>query len=234
MFPLLIGIGTPVLIIVVIMWVFRTRGTRDAAPIVRIALMISAAWAGLALLWGVVRTVLWFQPGIGIPFTVRTLAYWPVPESSDALATAGSIQLDGGFTLAQLTSFDLLSTPTRGILAVGDLLGTGLTVVIVGLIALACFRFIQGKPFAPELARLSLIAASVVLVGGIATQVVAQYGGTQALAEIVSAGLGPDGVQAAGIWAIDWWPVWLAIGLAAFSALMRHGTVLQRETEGLV
>jgi hypothetical protein len=228
MLSALIGIGTPVLIVLVIMWVLRTRRSGDAAPIIRIALVISAAWAGLAMLWGVVRTVMWFQPGCGIPFQVRTLEYWPAP------APSGTAFLSGGFTDAHFTAIDILSTPVRGILATGGIIGTLVTVALAGLIALACFRFMQGKPFAPDLARLSLIAASVVLVGGIAAQVVGQYGGMRALAEIVSAGLGPRGVRAADVWSIDWWPLWLAVGLAAFSALMRHGTVLQRETEGLV
>ncbi|WP_308492676.1 hypothetical protein [Microbacterium terrisoli] len=215
-------------VILLIMAVFRARRTAEATPIVRIALVISAAWSGIALLWGIVRTVLWFQRDVGVPFGVRTLAFWAAPPDPDMF------NLSGGFTTAELTAINLLSTPTRGILAAGDLIGTLVTVALAGLIALACFRFMQGRPFAPELARLSFVAAIVVLVGGVATQLLAQAGGMRALSELVAAGLGPRSVQATGIWAIDWWPVWLAIGLGAFSALMRYGMHLQRDTEGLV
>ncbi|QAY60025.1 hypothetical protein ET475_08495 [Microbacterium protaetiae] len=215
-------------VILLIVAVFRARRNEDATPIVRITLVISAAWAGIALLWGIVRAVLWFRPGVGVPFDVRTLPYWPLPAGAD------TFPLSGGFTTAQFTAIDVLSTQVRSVLAAADLVGTLITVALAGLVAIACFRFIQGRPFAPEVASLSLIAAVVVLVGGLSGQVLQQYGGTRAMAEIIAAGLGEPGPQAAGLFSIDWWPVWLAIGLGAFAALMRYGRTLQRDTEGLV
>ena len=222
--PLLIPVG----VLLLVMAVFRARRTQAATPIVRIALVISAAWAGISLLWGVVRTVMWFQPGIGIAFDVRTEEYWP------GSAGDGAAQLAGGFTSARLTAIDALSTGTRTVLAAGGLVSTLVTVVLAGLVALACFRFIQGLPFARELPRLSVVAAAVALVGGIALQIVTQVGATYALSEITAAGLGSQAVHAANPFVIDWWPVGLAVGLGAFAALMKYGTALQRDTEGLV
>jgi hypothetical protein len=221
--PLLTMVG----VIVLVMAVFRARRERAATPIVRIALIVSAAWAAIALFWGIMRSFLWFQTGIGVPFDLRTEEYWPGPTSDVA-------QVLGGFSTAHLTAIDTLSTGTRSLLAVGDLISTLVTVALAGLVALACFRFVQGVPFARELPRLSLIAAVIALVGGVASQIVEQFGATYALSEIIAAGLGSRALHAASPFTIDWWPLWLAIGLGAFAALMTYGTALQRDTEGLV
>jgi len=221
--PLLTLMGVVLLSIAI----FRARRERAATPIVRIALIVSAAWAAIALFWGITRSFLWFQSGVGIPFDLRTEEYWPRPAGDVA-------QVLGGFSTAQLTAIDTLSTGTRTVLAAGDLMSTLVTVALAGLVALACFRFVQGVPFARELPRLSLIAAAVALVGGVASQIVEQLGATYALSEITTAGFASSAVHAASPFTIDWWPVWLAIGLGAFAALMTYGATLQRDTEGLV
>lgn len=233
---LAIMIATIVLPVVLIIAVFRARRTGTATPIVRIALIVSATWAGLALLRTVVVTVFWFTPNTYPFFTLRSQPYWPAPSPWDvdpAADVAGLGIQTGGFTTASVTASGL-SLPTRGMLASGDVLAGLVTVILAGLVAFTCFRLLRERPFAPELARLSLIAGATCLIGGFASQVLLQLGGAAATDELIRGGMAPDGLVADSGLALDFWPLWVAIGLGAFAVFLRYGVSLQRETEGLV
>ena len=229
--PLLAAVITLVLPIALIIGVFRARKTGTATPMVRIALIVSATWAALTLLGAVLVTVLWFTPDVYPWFELRTQTYWPA-EPSDPTSDLPSV-MAGGFTTARVGAA-ALSMPTRALLAAGDLTGSLVTVALAALVALACWRLMQERPFAPELARLSMIAAAICLVGGFASQILRQWGGSLAAGEIIRAGSAPAGLEAAGGLSLDVWPLFAAIGLSAFAVLARYGRTLQRETEGLV
>lgn len=233
---LAIMVATIVVPVVLIIAVFRARKTGTATPIVRIALIVSATWAGLALLRTVVVAVFWFTPNTYPFLTLRSRPYWPAPTAWDAALGADVDGLGiqtGGFTTASVTASGL-SVATRVILASGDALAGLVTIVLTGLVAFTCFRLLRERPFAPELSRLSLIAGVVCLAGGFASQVLLQLGGSAATGELIRGGMAPDGLVADGGLALDFWPLWVAIGLGAFSVFLRYGVSLQRETEGLV
>ncbi|MBD3941391.1 hypothetical protein IF188_06730 [Microbacterium sp. NEAU-LLC] len=231
--PIVMAVITMALPIVLIVAVFRARKTQTATPVVRIALIVSASWAGITLLGATYITVLWFSPNVYPWFTLRSATYWPVDSTYDPLAAEVPSLMAGGFTTAEVGAAGL-SASTRTILAAGDLTGSLVTVALASLVAIACWRFMQGHPFAPEIARLSILAAAICLVGGFAAQVLSQWGGTLAADEIIRAGQAPAGLEAASGLSLDFWPLFAAIGLGAFAALARYGTSLQRETEGLV
>jgi len=220
----------------VIVAIRRSRAQGTAAPVVQLALTISAAWAGLTLLGAILTTVFWFTPQTYPGFELRVRSYWPVSDawaSGQGLDVEGVPRIFGGFTDAQVTASGL-SLSTRMLLAAGDLAGSLVTVSIALLVALACFRLIQGRPFAPEIARLSLVAAAICLVGGVASQVLHQLGGGSAAREVIAAGNAPESLIAAMGVSIDWWPVAAAVGLSAASVLFRFGSRLQRDTDLLV
>ncbi|NYE18159.1 hypothetical protein [Microbacterium immunditiarum] len=233
---LAIMLAAIVLPVVLIIAVFRARKTETATPIVRIALIVSATWAGLALISTVVIAVFWFTPNAYPFFTLRSEPYWPARTAWDA---ASGVDVDGlglqtgGFTTASVTASGL-SLPTRVMLASGDVLAGLVTVVLAGLVAFTCFRLLRGRPFAPELARLTLIAGATCLVAGFASQVLVQLGGSAATGELIRGGMAPAGLVADTGLTLDFWPLWVAIGLGAFSVFLRYGVRLERDTELLV
>lgn len=230
---LIVLAATIVLPIALAIAVLRARRTRTATPVVRLALIVSTTWAGLALLYGAMRTVFWFSANTFPFFDVRTQPYWPADDNrTDPLIETTRV-LVGGFTTAEVTASGL-SIRTRSLLAAGDLIETLVTVALAALIAFACLRLTQGRPFARELPRLLVIAAMVVLVGGLSSQVLLQTGGIAATGELIRADAAPPGIVPASGLALDFWPLWAAVGLGALAVVFRYGNALERETAGLV
>lgn len=229
----LLFMGAAVLVAIFIS-VARARGAGTSRPVVRLAFIVATAWATLTLAGAILITVFWFTPNTYPNFELRVQYNpWDQNCTSAPVDDPNVPCVYGTFTEADITASGL-SLSTRQLLAAGDLVGSLVTVLLASLVALACYRLMQGRPFAPEIARLALIAAGVCLVGGLTAQLLLQVGGAQAAGEVIAAGIAPTGMIAAPALSIDFWPIGAAIGLGAFSVLLRYGSQLQRETDLLV
>lgn len=211
----------------------RWRKPVQAPPVLSLVLFLAAVYAGLQLINIAIGAAMVFSQNVLVNFPIQAAPFWPLaPDRADSSPQ----NVTGGFTHAVISA-DGLSLPTRSWIFAGLALSGLLGAALAALVALLCFRMLQRKPFAPELARLSAIAAALVLIAGTLVQVIQWVAGQQALRELTAApripGLDAPSLQAAGF-SLDAWPVYAALGLAALAALLRYGALLQRDTEGLV
>ncbi|MET4098410.1 FlaG/FlaF family flagellin (archaellin) [Agrococcus sp. UYP10] len=220
----------------------RARRDGDAGPVVTAALVVAVVTAVLALIGGtiaVLATLLGPQVSIVVP--VRE--FWPQLPDGAAIDGTSATRVAGGFTAATLL-VDGLSTGARVCWAIAQGLAWFVPGLVAVLVAVGCRQLQAGRPFAPVLARLTMITAAVVLVGGLAAQVLGDVAGSMAAAEVLewtSATLpgavdDPNVLMPAATFAVEvpMWPVGAGLGLAALAAVLRVGGRLQRDTEGLV
>lgn len=223
----------------------RSRRSGDSSPVVSITLSVSALWAGFAVLGAaiaVLTTLL--QPQVQITVPVRE--FWPQLPDGTSLEGTTATRDSGGFTSADVSVYGL-STAARVCWAIAQALGWLVPGAIAGLIAVACFQLLAGRAFAPVVARMAIVTAVVVTVGGIAAQVLGDVAGSMAATELLtwSGATYPDipGVedvlqawwpQAGFTITFPFWPIAAGLGFAALAAIFRYGSRLQRDTEGLV
>ncbi|BDV29560.1 hypothetical protein [Microbacterium terricola] len=223
----------------------RAAGSDSSSPVVSVTLSLAAIWAGFAVIGAaiaVLTTLL--QPQVQI--TVPVQEFWPALPEGTVVEGTPATRVGGGFTSAGLL-VDGLSTGARVCWAISQALGWLVPGAIAGLIAVACFQLLAGRAFAPVVARMAMVTAVVVMVGGIAAQVLGDIAGSMAAAEVLQwtsaeyeevAGI-EDVLQAwwpqpgFGI-TFPFWPIAAGLAFAALAAVFRYGSALQRDTEGLV
>lgn len=233
------------IVVAIIREAAKTRSTGDTSPMVRLTLVIAASWALVSTIGAIAVTI---STAVSEYITIRVPVrqFWPQPPLGVSFETADSQIMGGGFTFAELTMADLGGW-VRALWALGQGLGWLVPGAVAALVAITCFQLLKGSPFAPVVARMSTITAIVVLVGGIAGQLSRDIAGFLAGRELGSTSVvweSEDLFDAAPLehwWpqfdlniTMPWWPIAAALAFAALAAIVRYGTQLQRDTEGLV
>jgi hypothetical protein len=226
----------------------RARRASDdrSMSVVSVTLSLAAFWAVIAVTGAaIVVPVTLLSPDVTL--AVPVAPYWPLLPEGTVIDGPTATRVSGGLTSGELTVSGL-SMAARLCWAMSQGLGWLLSAAIAALIAIACFQLLAGRPFAPVLARATMIMAVSVAVGGVAVAVLGEIAGNLAANELLSVTAaewtdipGVESVvdawwpQPAGFTlTFPFWPIGAGLALAALAAVFRHGGVLQRETEGLV
>jgi hypothetical protein len=232
-------------LVLLTVWFTRARrGTRDAASTLKVARVVAVVYGVLVLL-GTLITVLQtlLEDAVQLSLPVRT--FWPdLRPTVEILDGPTATVAGGGFEQAEVAVAGLDLT-ARLLLAGGHALQGITMALIAGAIALLCTRLLAGSPFRPVVSRVMMIAASAVAAGGIAWQICFELAGLLASSQVltVNAWTASEAVTAEGVtglpepamgFEIEFWPLFLALALAALAAAFRHGERLQRDVEGLV
>lgn len=235
----------PVLVLVVIAALVTVSlrkqrwGTRDVVRSAGAIAAIGAVVSGIAIILAVARVT-----GGDTDMTVQVEQYWPRLNPGVTVEGPTARVVDGGFTSADVTVHGL-DGATRALWGSGQVIGLLVPFTICVFIALACWKLLQGNPFAALVSRVALWTSLVVLVGGLASQILEQIAGSRAASALldVTGYTAPDvhgqplptGLpNSTGSWTVSLWPVAIALLVAAFAAVVRHGSTLEREVEGLV
>lgn len=229
--------------LVVLMLALATRNWRRRRIDSTVAITLSgAAIVAALLLLSAIGTVVSVLTSDTVQFTIPVNGYWPQLPDGVAVTTAAHLE-GGGFTTADV-SVTGASTGARVLWALGQGIGFLVPATVAALIAITCFQLLRGIPFARIVVRAALVTAVVVLVGGLAADVLAQLGGSIVSHELLSVtaatGIGPDDDILSLLptpmmsVTIPLWPIGAGLGFAALAAVLKYGAALQRDTEGLV
>lgn len=193
-----------------------------------------AGWAALRAVW-TVPTIFQRMTAVHTEAAVTPFEPWPLPDASPMdpepyvmVANVDNIRI--GVAQADLG--------TQILQALGSIV-TAIPPIAIGVfVVLLCERIIRRAPFAAYLVRLSWTGAGIFFVAGFAGQLLSGLAGSR-LAEIAfqlmraedpTIGL-PTPAWTANL---EFWPLWGALALGVLAVLIRHGSRLQKDTEGLV
>lgn len=220
------------------------RGRGDSS-VIRVTFWVALLWAGIAIVGALVTAVATLVQS-AVQITVPTAAYWPALPEGAFVEGASATRTDGGFTAADVV-VEGLSTGARVCWAIGQALWWLVPGAVGALVAMSCYQLLRGRAFALVLSRMSMVTAVVVCLGGIGAQVLSDIAGSMASAELLAySGGGYE--EVAGIddvldawWpdpmfsvTLPFWPIAAGLAFAALAVILRNGTRLQRDTEGLV
>lgn len=218
---------------------------RGESSVIRVTFWVALLWAGIAIIGALVTAVSTLVQN-AVQITVPTAAYWPTLPEGAFVEGASATRISGGFTAADVV-VEGLSAGARVCWAIGQALWWLVPGAVAAMVALSCFQLLRGRAFAPVLSRMSMVTAVVVSLGGIGAQVLSDIAGSMASSELLEySGGGYEKV--AGIddvldawWpdpvfsvTLPFWPIAAGLAFAALAVILRNGTRLQRETEGLV
>lgn len=234
--------------VVVIFTRSRMRATLaddGVPPVIRVTFVAAVLWAGISIVGALVTAIATLVQA-EVPITVPTGVYWPALPDGAFVEGTSATRTGGGFGSADVL-VEGLSLGARICWAIGQALWWLLPGAVAAMVALACYRLIRGRVFAPVLSRMSMATAVVVSLGGVAAQVLSDVAGSMASTELLSySGGGYDEVagvenvldawwpQAAFGVSIPFWPIAAGLAFAALAVVLRNGTRLQQDTEGLV
>lgn len=204
----------------------------------------AAALGGLVAVGAMVISIMRCFSSGPFAMTVPVSSFWPALNPGVTVEGPTAHVVDGGFTSADV-SVSGLQAGTRIIWTLGDIASSAVLLTICVLVALACWQLLRGNPFAPVLSNAAGWAALAVLIGGLLAQILHAVAGVRASEALLQLTTWsspdvhgqelPTGLpQSDGSWTIVWWPVGLALLLAAFAAMVRYGGVLQRDVDGLI
>lgn len=239
---LVVGLG-----IAVVFFVRSSAGaSHDGEPaVIRVTFWVTLLWAGIAIAGALVTAVATLVQS-AVQITVPTAAYWPALPEGAFVEGASATRTDGGFTDADVV-VEGLSTGARVCWAIGQALWWLVPGAVGALVAMSCYQLLRGRAFAPVLSRMSMVTAVVVCLGGIGAQVLSDIAGSMASTELLAYS-GGGFEEVAGIddvldawWpdpmfsvTLPFWPIAAGLAFAALAVILRNGTRLQRDTEGLV
>lgn len=224
----------------------RTSSAGGRSPVVRMTLWVAVVWAAASII-GALVAVLSTLMQDDVRITVPVEEYWPrLPEGTEFDGPTASID-GGGFTSASLIARGL-GAGTRVMWALSQGIAWLLPGIIAAVLAVACWQLLTGRAFRPVIVGMALFTAAALAVGGIAVQVLGDVAGYQAGVELLqlTSAQYPDVPQLPdsdmSTWlprprfevTIPFWPVAAGLAFAALAAILRHGSRLQRDTEGLV
>ncbi|MDL9978292.1 hypothetical protein [Microbacterium candidum] len=238
---LLIIVGVIVALLVLAARSWRRRGID---PTIGLTLTVSA----LAALFGVVAAIIVLVGSLmdtQLHITIPVSPFWPTLPPGTTISGTTATLAQGGFVEADVW-VEGASSGARVLWGIGQALGALVPAAIAGLIAVACFQLLRGAAFAPVVARMAMITAVVVLVGGMASGIMSDIAGSMVSHELLAwtgatGGTGDpndDPLQnwpmATSSFTLPLWPIGAGLGFAALAAILRYGTRLQKDTEGLV
>ena len=218
---------------------------RGESSVIRVTFWVTLLWAGIAIAGALVTAVATLVQS-AVQITVPTAAYWPALPEGAFVEGASATRTDGGFTAADVV-VEGLSTGARVCWAIGQALWWLVPGAVGALVAMSCYQLLRGRAFAPVLSRMSMVTAVVVCLGGIGAQVLSDIAGSMASTELLAYS-GGGFEEVAGIddvldawWpdpmfsvTLPFWPIAAGLAFAALAVILRNGTRLQRDTEGLV
>lgn len=225
-------LGVLALVAGLAVWLARRRGSTTIA--VDAARAVAQVWLVLSGL-GVVL-IAWRAIAGG----ESTLTDLPVtmdwPGALPAARTGSDAVLVWATANTASVTVEGLSLGTRLLIGLAELLALVLAATPAVVIWVITRQAVRGAPFTGTVSRWLLIAAAAVLVVGLATDVVSAIGRTLAAMEVLPGPGSGAPVTTTGLFnlSVPLWPIGAALALAALAAVFRYGTVLQRETEGLV
>jgi len=238
---LLVLLAVVAIIVLVVALALRGWRRRGIDATVGVTLSGAAIVAAFSLLFGV-GAVLIALTADSVQFTIPVNEYWPQLPDGVTVTTSAHLE-SGGFTTADVWVTGA-SPAARVFWALGQGIGYLVPTAVAALIAITCFQLLRGVPFARIVVRAALITAVVVLVGGVAADVLSQIGGSIVSHELLSVtaatglteqqdldSLLPQPMTSV---TIPLWPIGVGLGFAALAAVLKYGAVLQRDTEGLV
>lgn len=233
----LLSIGLYLLIVagVVGAVVLVARLRRSTTILIDAALAISAVWVALFVIAAPIALVqtltgdsVWVNDlPVSVPWTAGRCGPGEVGPGT-YLECASVAQVNA--------SIVGLPFETRALLATGQLISALLIATPAAAIGIICFQLLRGAAFARVTSRTLLVTAGIVLVGGIAGDLVTGVARGLAALEVFpsSAEPGTTGAVATYDLTVQLWPFGAALALAALAAVFRYGARLERETAGLV
>ena len=240
-----IGLGVIALVVGLLVWNGRRRGSRTVA--LDAALTLSGWWFLLSAVGAVIFvvkafTVEWAE------FNGETYVYvgWPdslpCSEFGDGAATMLTCR---GESLSHFTVTNA-SLGLRLLAAAAQLSTLALTAMPAVIVGIVCFYTLRGRVFSRMVTRALTGGAIAVLVFGVTTDLLSGIAATTALREVFA----PESewYPSAYQLTVTPWPFAAALGLVALAAVFRQGTrleqeraqlqqdktALEKETEGLV
>lgn len=129
-----------------------------------------------------------------------------------------------------------LAVGTRWTLALADVLQFVILLVPAWLAYVLSRDALRGRPFAPSASRWFFVSAAVILIAGILGDIIDQVGLTLVSQAVLPMGDIDSPLAATQTFSLTLplWPIGAALFLVTFALILRHGTSLQRDTEGLV
>lgn len=230
-------------VVAVIVSIARARG---GEAVVRITFVIAVIWASVCIVGAGFTAIATIHDGSGTHITFPVQTFWPQLPSGTILEGMTAELESGGFTEVTGTVSGL-SLGTRILWAASQALWWLIPGTIAALLALACRGLLHGRAFTPIVSRMAMITAGVVAVGGIVAQMLGDTAGSMASTQVLQwasaqyeevAGI-EDGIQAwwpdpALFIELPFWPIAAGLAFATLAAVLRYGSELQRDTEGLV
>lgn len=223
-------------VIGVLVWDARRR--RSTSAMVDVTAAVARVWLALIIVSTVLIVLKWFTAGFTEVPALPVSLPWPTALPCEggpgvAATTQPTLECASAPTVeATLTS---LTAGTRVVLGAGELLALLLLALPGVVVAVICRATLKGRPFNAVTSRWLLIAAVVILVAGLGSDVLTGIGSAMAAAEVLPPP-GAGAVTTTGIYrvALPLWPIGAALALAALGVVFRHGARLQRETDLLV
>ncbi|HWV49797.1 MAG TPA: hypothetical protein VN035_10100 [Microbacterium sp.] len=237
-----IAIGMLVLAAVAGIAVWRARRRGSKTLVLDVALTLSGWWVtmsaiGVIAIVGRAFSADWMEisGSVGIPLP----AGFPCVDLGDTAGPGADPELGcGPASIASLTVYNV-SAGVRVLGAVTELCQLVVSTLPAAMIAVICFQTLRGRPFHRTVVRALTIGAIVLVVVGVAGELLAEISSTLALREVFDPGS-------------EWYPMTFqlsvplpavggALALGALAAVFRQGArvqaerdQLERETEGLV
>lgn len=244
---LFIGIGLAViaLIVAVVVWNSRRRGSRTVA--LDAALTLSAWW----ILLGIVSAVILIIKAFTVDWAElngQTYVYmdWPANLPCSEFGDSGTTMLScRGESLSEFTVGNA-SLGLRLLAAAAQLSTLALTTMPAVILAVICFHTLRGRVFSRTVTRALVGGAIAVLVFGVAADLLSGIAATTGLREVFP----PDSEWYPSAYQLTVTPLpfGAALALVALAAVFRQGSRLeqdrarlqeeterlQKDTEGLV
>lgn len=182
-------------------------------------------------------------PGAAVLVSLPVQPFWPQPPHGVVVTHGPTAEVVRGLTLAEVEVKNL-DWPVRLCLAAGHLV-LGAVNVLAGLAAYrisGLFRYPDQPVFQPAVSRIVELFARSLMVGGLAWQLLFTVSGSMAAQQALtfsgwseqtdilgtdSTVNGPLGIAPALGINVDFWPVFVGLGLLAVVAMLRHGEKLE-------
>lgn len=210
-----IFVGVIAAVVLVVWLIARSHGT-TASLAVRATATLAGIWLGLAAI-SVVVSIARLIGGADVDIS-DTGVDW------DQYCGSGTVLCNGIEQLARGVSFG-----PRLLVELGGLSETLAIVAPALALFVLCRSALRNSVFPDWIPRLLLICGAVALLLGSAGPVLGVMGAGLAATEVL-----PADAYVFYSFTVPWWPALVALACAAFAAIFRHGSRLQRDTEGLV
>lgn len=231
--------------VLLVRWATRPVPVDAPMPVLRITGLIAAFWAGFAVVMAGVILITSLTAD-AVSLTIPVDVFWPQLPTGTTIEGLTATRIGGGFTSAEVTATGL-SLSVRILWGLGQALNWLLSAAVAGLVAVACNQMRRGHAFADIVIRLITITATAVVIVGCTAALMSDIGSSLAAREILQWS-GASYPEIAGISdAMDAWmpqpgmtitfplsPVAAGLALGALATIFRYGSVLQRDTAGLV